>query len=162
VRELFEQAITKQTSNHDGYASVTQKIKHRIQERSDEFPDIKSYDQSNNLIKFRSNHPDHPHSVRYMIWIIGSSEGREAMVRISIDSDMTESEINTLQTFIVENFEHLDGFEIRDHVTMNTVRTYVSTGRDESPTNDTHINEIVTTLQNLISFSHPKFVDAEF
>lgn len=161
VKEMFEQAITKQTSNHSGYASVTQKINQRIQERSDEFPDIEIYDQSNNLIKFRSNHIDHPDSVRYKVWIIGSSEGREAMVRLSISNDIPESEIDTLQKFIVENFEHLDGFEIRDHVTMDTVRTYVSTGRDEDPTNESYINEIVTTLQNLILFSHPKLIDAE-
>lgn len=159
VTELFNQAITKQTTSDDGFAGVTQKIKERYEERSQDFPDLRIYDQSENLIKFRSNDPDHPNSVRYMVWVIGTSEGREAMVRISIDNDIPESQINDLQAFISDRFETLSGFEIRDHVTMDTVRTYVSTGRDEPPTNDEYIDDIVGNLHDLVSFSHPLFVE---
>ena len=159
VTDVFNQAISKQTTTDDGFAGVTKKVKVRYQERIQEFPDLRIYDRSEKLIKFRSNHPDHPNSIRYMIWVIGTSEGREAMVRISIDNDIPESQINDLQAFISDRFETLSGFEIRDHVTMDAVRTYVSTGRDEPPTNNEYIDDIVGNLHDLVSFSHPLFIE---
>lgn len=161
VSTLFEQAIEKHAGSHDGYSPVTRKIRRRVQERSDDFPDLVAYETSNNLVRFRSTHPEHPESVRYVIWVIGSSDGREAMVRLSIANNIPGPEIEALQEYVGEEFESLDGFEIRDHVTMDTVRTYVTTGRDASPTNDEYIENIVSKLQRLVSFSHPRFVESE-
>jgi len=161
VSTLLEQAIEKHAGSHDGYSSVTRKIRQRVQERSDEFPNLEAYDTSNNLVKFRSTHPEHPESVRYMIWIIGSSAGREAMVRLSIANNIPDPEIEAIQKYVTEEFVSLDGFEIRDHVTMDTVRTYVTTGRDAQPTNDKYIEDVVSTLCRLVSFSHPRFVESE-
>ena len=161
VSTLLEQAIEKHDSGHDSQSPVTKNIRQRIQERSDEFPDLVAYETSNNLVRFRSTHPEHPESVRYVIWVIGSSGGREAMVRLSIANDIPDPEIEAIQEYVAEEFESLDGFEIRDHVTMDTVRTYVTTGRDASPTNDEYIEDIVSGLQRLVSFSHPRFVESE-
>lgn len=82
------------------------------------------------------------------------------MVRVSLDSTATDEEIGAARAVIGNSFDELDGFEIRDHVTMDTVRTYVTTGRDQPPTNDEYIDKIVSTLQQLVRFSHPRFVDA--
>ena len=161
VTTLLEQAIAKQAGSHDGHSPVTRKIRQRVQERSDEFPDIVAYDTSNNLVRFRSLHPEHPESVRYVIWVIGSSGGREAMVRLSISNNIPDPEIESLQEYVTQEFRSLDGFEIRDHVTMDTARTYVTTGRDAAPTNDQYIDDIVSSLQRLVSFSHPRLVEAE-
>ena len=161
VSTLLEQAIEKHDSGHDSQSPVTKNIRQRIQERSDEFPDLVAYETSNNLVRFRSTHPEHPESVRYVIWVIGSSDGREAMVRLSIANDIPDLEIEAIQEYVAEEFGPLDGFEIRDHVTMDTVRTYVTTGRDASPTNDEYIEDIVSALNRLVSFSHPRFVESE-
>jgi len=161
VSTLLEQAIEKYDSGHDGQSPVTKNIRQRVQERSDEFPDLVAYETSNNLVRFRSTHPEHPESVRYVIWVIGSSGGREAMVRLSIANDIPDPEIEAIQEYVAEEFGQLDGFEIRDHVTMDTVRTYVTTGRDASPTNDEYIEDIVSALNRLVSFSHPRFVESE-
>ncbi|WIV67357.1 PD-(D/E)XK nuclease family protein [Natrialbaceae archaeon AArc-T1-2] len=160
VSTLLEQAIEKHAGSHDGHSPVTKKIRQQVQERSDEFPDLVAYETSNNLVRFRSTHPEHPKSVRYVVWVIGSSGGREAMVRLSIANNNPDLEIKAIQEYVTEEFGSLDGFEIRDHVTMDTVRTYVTTGRDASPTNDDYIEDIVSTLQRLVSFSHPRFVES--
>ena len=161
VSTLLEQAIEKHAGSHDGHSPVTRKIRQRVQENSDDFPNLIAYETSNNLVRFRSTHPEHPDPVRYVIWVIGSSGGREAMVRLSIENDIPNPEIEAMQEYIAEEFGSLDGFEVRDHVTMDTVRTYVTTGRDASPTNEEYIEDIVSTLQRLVSFSHPRFVESE-
>lgn len=161
ISTLLDQAIEKHAGGHDGHPTVTTKIRQLVEERSDEFPAIEPYDTSNNLVKFRSTHPEHPESVRYVIWVIGSSDGQEAMVRVSLDNSIPDSEIDTLQEYIATEFDSLDGFEVRTHVTMDTVRTYVTTGRDDPPTNDEYIDDIVSTLHQLVSFSHQRFVELE-
>ncbi|TYL37314.1 hypothetical protein CV102_16950 [Natronococcus pandeyae] len=161
VSAFLKQAIEKQANSHDGHSPVTKKIRQRVEERSNEFQDLVAYDISNNLVRFRSTHPEHPESVRYVIWIIGSSDGREAMVRLSIENDIPDSEIEMIQDYVTEEFRSLKEFEVRNHVTMDTVRAYVTTGRDAPPTNDEYIDDVVSTLRRLVSFSHPRFVESE-
>lgn len=49
------------------------------------------------------------------------------MVRLGINSDAPSDEIRDLQARIAEDFNNLDGFELREDSTMYTVRTHVGT-----------------------------------
>lgn len=157
---ILEQAIEKQAAGHTARPEVTMSIRTRFEEREEEFPEIFPYDQSNNLLKFRSTHPKHPDIVRYIIWVIGNTDGRETMVRLSLDSDASEEEISALQRFAAEHFDGLDGYELHEESTMWTVRTTVTTERDKRVTNDEYIDEIISELARLVAYYHPKLVES--
>lgn len=155
VIQLLDQAIEKQALGHNSFPGVTSAIRTRFEERRSAFPPITVYEQSKNLLRFQSTAPDHPAAVRYSIWVVGNSEGREAMVRLSLDSTANEDTIGQLQQRVADHFDQLDNFELRADSTMWTVRTTVMAEQHERPTNEEYIDEIVRTLHSLVNYYHP-------
>lgn len=158
--KLLDIATEKQQDNDAGYSSITRELADRITDRTEEFPPIESYQRTNNLIRYRSTHPSHPPEVRYQIWIIGNADGREAMVRVSLDSDASDERISEIQSFIEASFTDTDRFEIRSHATMDTVRAYVTANRGASPSNATYLADIVSAFQEITTHFHQKVVDS--
>lgn len=161
ILQLLDIAIEKQNKTRGGYASITNELEARIRDYPGDLPPIEPYKQTNNLLQYRSNHPTHPDEVRYQIWLIGPADGQEAMIRLSIASDTPEKRTNRIQTFIDESLSENDQFEVRPHVSMDTVRTYVTASRDESSASDAYLTEIVSTFIELISYAHPKMVESD-
>lgn len=151
---LIELAIDKQVGEHNAYPALTGQIRRRFFDRADEFPEIVPSDTSDNLVRFHSTHPDHPSAVSYSVWVRGDNYGKQTMVRLGIDSDAPSDEIRDLQTRIAEDFDELDGFELREDSTMYTVRTHVGTESSEQE----YVDEIVSTLRALVAFYHPRLV----
>lgn len=161
ILQLLDTAIEKQNENHDGYALLTEELESRIREHTGDLPAIEPYNRTDNLLRYRSNHPAHPDEVRYQIWLIGPANGQEAMIRLSIVSDTPDERTNRIQTFIAESLSENDQFEVRPHVSMDTVRTYVTARRDESSASDAYLTEIVSTFRELIAYTHPKMVESD-
>lgn len=155
VQDLLDLAVEKQASGTDAYPKLAQAITEAFHVRTDEFPPIQAYETKNNLVKFRSTHPDHPETVTYSIWIQGPSEGKQTMIRLGIDSDAPEDEIRAKQTHIADEFRDLDGFELRSNSTMFTVRTIIGTNSIDGQSRDEYVNRIIAELSKLTNHYHP-------
>lgn len=97
---------------------MTQALHAGISERADEFQACEVANRSDNLLTLSSTHPDHPATTRYTVWVNGNSNGWETMVRLSLDTDARDDEIERLQTIATEHADDLSGFECRPDSTM--------------------------------------------
>jgi hypothetical protein len=151
-REAFERGIEKRSSAD--HSELTAAIRDQFLDKSERLPDVGFLSVSKTLVKVKSNHPKHPSSVLYQVYLPGEHDGRMAIVRVQILGEASEEEQKAIRSVLDNNIDGLEAYRLMDRI-MDTVRKDIYA---DEHSDDGYIETVVSELCGLIEFYHPLLI----
>jgi len=154
--DVFEESLEKRVPVDN--SELTSEVTTRVLSQLEEFPEVDVYQTSNTQTRFESLHEDHPSVVLYNAYIPGREDGKKAIVRINLTGrdDVPVEEQERLSEVFLEEMDIPEGFELKDRP-MEVVRNEIV--RQDFDSREAYVDSIVSTLQYLIEYYHPRLVE---
>ena len=154
--DVFEESLEKRVPADN--SALTSAVTTRVLSQLEEFPDVDVYQTSNTQTRLESLHEDHPSVVLYNAYIPGREDGKKAIVRINLTGrdDVPVEEEERLYEFFRQELDIPEGFERKDRP-MEVVRNEIV--RQDFDSREAYVDGIVSALQDLIEFYHPRLVE---